>query len=191
MCYMCWFREIQLFVCVPVRCYSRNSTGASVWNHNKMRGAIICCEQRLPPTFQYVLVLFCSLQMGASLLAHQQAHVRTLAPGCFPEEYFHTAKDFHWQVSLDHCQSPSRNSRFNRNPHLCCISHSLLQPQSMSLKQRSTWNRSTWSSCSLLSPFRHCSHHSDLLRNFLCVHSLFPLIYPVSALQKHPTRNKK
>lgn len=31
---------------------SRSSSIASVWDHNKMRGAIICCKKSLPPTLQ-------------------------------------------------------------------------------------------------------------------------------------------
>lgn len=67
----------------------------------------------------------------------------TVAPGCFPAEHFHPAKDFHWQVSVARCQNPSSESRFHKNPHLSCVSHSWLQPQSISLSQGSKWNRST------------------------------------------------
>lgn len=75
--YICWFREIQLFVCVPE---SRSSSTASVWDHNKMRGAIICCKQSLPPTFQSLvpLVVCFSLQTCASRLSREQARVRAL-----------------------------------------------------------------------------------------------------------------
>lgn len=75
--YICWFREIQVFVWVPE---SRGSSAASVWDHNKMRGAIVSCKQSLPPTCQSLvpLVLCFPPKTCASRLSREQARVRAL-----------------------------------------------------------------------------------------------------------------
>lgn len=59
---------------------SRSSSIASVWDHNKMRGAIICCKQSFathPPVSSPLVVCF-SLQTCASRLSREQARVRAL-----------------------------------------------------------------------------------------------------------------